>query len=167
MAEQQWYYGQEGNRMGPCSASQLRELAAKGQISPLDTIWKEGTAQGALASRVKNLFPPPPSAREPEPVPPPPQEPVAAATAPAPTSPSNTASRLQKEPAKKNRAIAIQGAKICSQDGTTVQYIKFCTKCKQEDSSRSSMVIRRGINRARFFCSKCRKTRQVEIHGKT
>jgi ribosomal protein L12E/L44/L45/RPP1/RPP2 len=71
----QWYYSHNGNRKGPCSARQLREIAAAGQILPTDTIWKEGVEQGALASNVKNLFAAPPvAAAAPAPAAPPPAE---------------------------------------------------------------------------------------------
>lgn len=166
MTEQQWYYGQVGHRSGPCSANQLRALAASGQISPLDFIWKEGTEQGALASRVKNLFPLSPSPVEPEAIPQAAEETVAA-TGPAATTRSYAPSGLGQEPERKMRAVALQGAKICSQDGNMVQYIKICATCKFEERSRTSMRIRHGVTRVRFFCPKCRKARPVEIHGKS
>ena len=57
----QWYYSQVGNRIGPVSSRELRDRADEGKIQHSDTIWKEGTDQGMLANRVKNLFPPPPA----------------------------------------------------------------------------------------------------------
>ncbi|MBI3410921.1 MAG: DUF4339 domain-containing protein [Planctomycetes bacterium] len=52
----QWYYGQDGARLGPYSEQELKELAASGGILGTDTIWKEGVDRGAPASMVKNLF---------------------------------------------------------------------------------------------------------------
>jgi hypothetical protein len=57
MAEH-WFYGQNGERLGPWSSEQLKDLAAAGTIQPTDTIWKEGIERGALAKNVKNLFSP-------------------------------------------------------------------------------------------------------------
>jgi hypothetical protein len=71
----QWYYARDGNKLGPCSAQQLKDLAAAGQIQPTDTIWKEGLDHGVAASRVKNLFPPAALDQ--------PQSPPSAAAAPA------------------------------------------------------------------------------------
>jgi len=52
----QWFYSHEGVRLGPCSARQLKELAASGGLLPTDTVWRQGTPQGVPAHRVKNLF---------------------------------------------------------------------------------------------------------------
>jgi hypothetical protein len=52
-----WYYAHAGIRIGPCTARQLQEAAAAGGLLPTDTVWREGTPQGALAKKVKNLFP--------------------------------------------------------------------------------------------------------------
>src|SRR5437773_2565578 len=52
----QWYYSHEGVRLGPCSARQLKELAASGGLLRTDTVWKQGTPHGVPADRVKNLF---------------------------------------------------------------------------------------------------------------
>jgi hypothetical protein len=61
----QWYYQRDGHKVGPCSAQQLKDLGARGEILPDDTIWKEGTARGALAKNVKNLFRPVPEEKPP------------------------------------------------------------------------------------------------------
>jgi hypothetical protein len=53
----QWYFSSDAKRVGPFSAAELKELGARGRIRPSDTVWKEGIAQGVLASKVKNLFP--------------------------------------------------------------------------------------------------------------
>jgi hypothetical protein len=56
-----WYYSWDNNqKIGPFSAQELRELADKGQIQAMDTVWKEGVEQGVYAHQVKNLFAPPP-----------------------------------------------------------------------------------------------------------
>ena len=53
-----WYYGDQNKRFGPFSPSQLKDLADRGTILPIDTVWKDGVAEGVSARRVKNLFPP-------------------------------------------------------------------------------------------------------------
>jgi len=53
-----WYYRHDGNTTGPCTARQLRDLAARGGILPTDNVWKEGMGTAVAARKVKNLFPP-------------------------------------------------------------------------------------------------------------
>ncbi len=54
---------------------------------------------------------------------------------------------------------------IVGQDGTTVKFRKKCTTCNHEDRSWQTIPIPRGTIRVAFYCPKCRKQRQVEIHG--
>jgi GYF domain 2 len=63
------------------------------------------------------------------------------------------------------RIVGSSGAVVLGHDGTYVRYKKKCPKCGYEDSSMKTMAIRSGVNRDRFFCQKCRKLQQVEIHG--
>jgi len=53
-----WYYAHDDNRIGPFSDRQLLDLAVVGEILRTDTVWKEGTEKGVLATRVQYLFPP-------------------------------------------------------------------------------------------------------------
>jgi hypothetical protein len=53
------YVRRGARRFGPFSAAQLRQLATAGRLRATDTVWKEGMTKGALAARVKNLFPAP------------------------------------------------------------------------------------------------------------
>ena len=53
-----WYYAKEGCKVGPFSAQELRGLANCGVVLPTDIVWKKGTKTGALARKVRNLFPP-------------------------------------------------------------------------------------------------------------
>jgi hypothetical protein len=86
-----------------------------------------------------------------------PAEPAAAAAVPPVVVPA---------PAKKGgRATAGKGAVIVGQDGATVKYRGKCATCGREDASWKSIAIPRGTTRASFFCPKCRKRRDVEIHG--
>ncbi len=68
-----YYYARGGQRFGPVSGSQLKELAASGQLAPDDLVWKDGMADWEPARKLKGLF-----AIQP-PVPPPlPTSPVSA-----------------------------------------------------------------------------------------
>ena len=55
MAEN-WYVGRNGNRTGPFTSDQVRQMAASGQIGPADLLWKEGMANWVVASSVTGLF---------------------------------------------------------------------------------------------------------------
>jgi len=52
----EWHYTKNGQRFGPVSGQQLKELAAKGQLGPNDLVWKEGMKQWLPASKVKGLL---------------------------------------------------------------------------------------------------------------
>jgi hypothetical protein len=66
---------------------------------------------------------------------------------------------------RNRRAVAVKGVMIVGQDGTTVKYRKKCTVCGYEDSCWNTMAIPTGSTRVSFFCPKCRKGRDGEIHG--
>jgi len=66
--EDQWYYSEQKQRMGPVSEGQLKQLASTGQLKPTDLVWKKGMASWRAASEVVGLFPPSISA-EPPPLP--------------------------------------------------------------------------------------------------
>lgn len=51
-----WYYAHDNIRLGPFTGQQLHNLAETGQILLMDTVWKEGVAQGVVAHKVKSLF---------------------------------------------------------------------------------------------------------------
>ena len=53
---QQWYVSRSGDRTGPFSGSQLKELAAEKKLLPEDLIWKEGMKEWASAAKAKGLF---------------------------------------------------------------------------------------------------------------
>jgi hypothetical protein len=80
-------------------------------------------------------------------------------------APKEKAPRPPPEPVRKRRAVAVKGAVILSQDGATVHYRKKCSQCGFEDRCRSSMPIGNGTTRAHFFCTQCRKGRDVQIQG--
>jgi len=51
-----WHYTNEGKRMEPVTAGELRQLAGTGFLRPDDLVWREGMANWAAASTVKGLF---------------------------------------------------------------------------------------------------------------
>lgn len=55
MAEQ-WYYTRQGQRFGPLSSEQMRQLAVAGQLQQGDLVWTEGMNEWAPAGRFPQLF---------------------------------------------------------------------------------------------------------------
>ena len=56
-ANQEWHYSRDGQKLGPVSAAELKQLAANGDLSASDMIWKEGWPEWKRADSVKSLFP--------------------------------------------------------------------------------------------------------------
>jgi len=187
-----WYYARGGENFGPFSASQLKELAASGQIGRGDTVWKEGMTRGVPAARVQHLFadapaaappeppvaaaPPGPSAPEPAEAPaavPAPPEPAAALAAAGPAEPekphgpgSSSAALGARQPKpREKKVISVTGGTISSQDGAVVKFRKKCLRCGYMDTSMTTMPIPNGHLRVNFFCPKCKKNQQTEVHG--
>jgi hypothetical protein len=52
-----WYYAKDGERHGPVTSAQLRQMAQSGELQPNDMVFKEGGTQWIVASSVNNLFP--------------------------------------------------------------------------------------------------------------
>lgn len=52
----QWHYSRNGQENGPVSSSELKQLAARGQLQPTDTVWREGLKGWIPASKVNGLF---------------------------------------------------------------------------------------------------------------
>lgn len=56
----EWYYSKDGgDRKGPVTSKQLKELAASGELDPTDLVWAEGRDEWKPASGLKGLFPQP------------------------------------------------------------------------------------------------------------
>lgn len=51
-----WQYTRGGKQVGPVSGTQLKQLAASGQLSPTDMVWKDGMDAWVPASSLKGLF---------------------------------------------------------------------------------------------------------------
>ena len=134
----QWFYGRGSDITGPVSMPELAGLVAGGGVLPTDTVWRDGVEEGVPAAQVPELFP---------------------AAAPAQMAGTRAA------PAKNARATGGKGVVIMGQDGKTVKFKGKCTTCGHEDSSWKTIPIPRGMARTGFFCSKCKKRRDGEIHG--
>jgi hypothetical protein len=52
----EWYYLKNGEKVGPISSTELKNLAVKQEIMPSDLIWKEGLEKWVAAKSVKRLF---------------------------------------------------------------------------------------------------------------
>ena len=133
-----WFYGRGEDISGPVSMPELTGLVAAGGVLPTDTIWKDGVEEGVPAAQVPELFP---------------------AAAPAQMAGTRAA------PAKNARATAGKGVVLMGQDGKTVKFKGKCTTCGHEDNNWKTIPIPRGTTRTGFFCSKCKKRRDGEIHG--
>ena len=55
--EKVWFYAKGDQQFGPYLASELRAIAASGQLTPTDLIWKQGLPQWLPVSSVKGLMP--------------------------------------------------------------------------------------------------------------
>jgi len=67
----EWYYARGGEKSGPVTAAQLKQLVRSGELARNDMVWKEGMAEWKPAGTVKGLFPPPPGTTPDSPAPPP------------------------------------------------------------------------------------------------
>lgn len=53
----QWYVGRNGQKAGPYTTEQVRQMAAAGQLVPNDLLWKQGLANWVPLTEVKGLLP--------------------------------------------------------------------------------------------------------------
>jgi TM2 domain-containing membrane protein YozV len=53
----EWYYSHDGQRLGPVSSEQLKELALAGKLGPDDLVWKDGMEDWVAAGKIKKLLP--------------------------------------------------------------------------------------------------------------
>lgn len=184
----QWYYWHGAEIYGPFSGKHLVGLAVDGQLLPDDIVWKEGVERGVPARTVRHLFPPALPGGATDTIDSVPESPPTAAAAVAETAKSGGESDLAAPaavtpsassvptsalgqgssyypPVGKARAVAGKGAVIVGQDGTTVKFRMKCTTCGHEDNSWRAIPITRGTTRSSFYCPKCRKRRDCEVHG--
>ena len=60
MSEATWYCAKDGQRLGPFSFAQLRQMMMAGALGPADLVWQEGLTDWTAAGIVPGLFPAPP-----------------------------------------------------------------------------------------------------------
>jgi uncharacterized RDD family membrane protein YckC len=53
----QWYVGRNGQKTGPYTTEQLRQLAAAGQLVSSDLLWKQGLEKWVPITEVRGLLP--------------------------------------------------------------------------------------------------------------
>ena len=53
----QWYVGRNGQKAGPYTTEQLKQMAAAGQLVPTDLLWKQGLEQWVPLSQARGLLP--------------------------------------------------------------------------------------------------------------
>jgi hypothetical protein len=53
----QWYYSRDGERYGPLTGEQLKQMAGTGELQPADLVWNETLSDWVPATRIKGLFP--------------------------------------------------------------------------------------------------------------
>ena len=92
MSQVEWYYARDNQQAGPVSAVELKQLAAAGDLSPDDLVWREGMAEWAPARNVRGLFE------------------AAPAPAATPTEPAETHAATPAEPAAPSPAFAVPAA---------------------------------------------------------
>src|ERR1700716_890066 len=56
MSSRSWFYASEGKQQGPYPEIQLRELAARGTVTPDTLVWCEGMAGWQKASEIPGLL---------------------------------------------------------------------------------------------------------------
>jgi hypothetical protein len=54
---QEWHYIQNGTSRGPIAFSEMRRLAAGGELLPTDYVWAEGMVDWVTAETIAQLFP--------------------------------------------------------------------------------------------------------------
>jgi hypothetical protein len=52
----EWYYTRNKEPYGPVNSTQLKELAAQGELLPTDLVWKDGMTDWVSAATLKSLF---------------------------------------------------------------------------------------------------------------
>jgi uncharacterized RDD family membrane protein YckC len=102
-----WYYAKNDQRFGPVEEAELRRLAAEGQLSPVDLVWRQDFPDWRRAGEVEGIFPA--SARVVMPPPPPP-----AAFVPPPTSPGSIYSPFAPEQPVQTNQYADFGSRFAA-----------------------------------------------------
>jgi hypothetical protein len=96
----EWHYTKDKQPHGPVNSTQLKALAARGQLLPTDLVWKDGMTQWVPAATLKSMFDAAP-ATAPAPVP------TAHNALDQPTDPAPTASIPYYSPTTDMNALAV------------------------------------------------------------
>jgi hypothetical protein len=160
-----YFYAQGDTEHGPYTATEMRDLAARGQIQPADVVWQEGSTQRHPATKVKSLFQNVPAPPAVAPNPTLAEAEAAAKAASAFTPPSEKPRPKVADHERPRRVVSIKGGTLVSQDGRQVIFRKKCPNCGHEEPNRTTAVIRPGAMRISYFCRKCRKGRTVEMQA--
>jgi len=99
MADVQWYYARNDQQFGPVSATELKQLADAGKLSPDDLLWREGMESWATAVNLRGLFATDAGANTP------PAEPAATISTPAPAAPPRVETARPTSPGVSLRPI--------------------------------------------------------------
>ena len=59
--QQQWYYSQFGERMGPVPYDTVYQMVISEQLSPFNLVWTEGMSEWSEIQSLATLFPVSPS----------------------------------------------------------------------------------------------------------
>lgn len=87
----QWYYERQGQRLGPCSLEQMKQLVAAGELRGDNLVWRDGMPGWVALKTVRELDVVPASAKAPPPPPGPARTAPAAPAKPSTPSPQQTA----------------------------------------------------------------------------
>ena len=56
MSNEEWYYAEDGEQLGPTSSDEIRRLATAGKIEPDDLVWREGMDDWLPAGEIPGLL---------------------------------------------------------------------------------------------------------------
>ena len=57
VSDVQWYYARDDEQFGPISGAELRSLAAAGELTRDNLVWREGMSEWSAAGKMRGLFP--------------------------------------------------------------------------------------------------------------
>lgn len=124
----QWYYARQGQRSGPVSAEQFKELASSGQILPSDSVWKKGMEKWVPAGSLKGLFP-------------------NSALSDVPPPPPSVASATGGKFCRNCGAAVAEQAMACMTCGLApTNGAKFCRSCGAETNPAAVVCVKCGVS---------------------
>ena len=174
----QWFYGRGTDITGPVTDRQLFDLAARGAVLRTDIVWREGVEMGVPAGNVKNLFAitiPPTElpapylgANGPLPANESPMGGPNEVIAPAPAVGRPNWHRPRQSPTSPRPNWTGVGGQGGGHHEPGRNLAKIPRQVHDLRPRRFELEVDSHSarnRRAGFFCTKCRKRREVEIHG--